>query len=263
VQFQWDADGANLFSQITGELYKTQAELGIALDNVIISHPNVQAQISDTGVITGLTADQGYDLAIKLNAGALPLALHERAAYSVDPTLGSDTLHWSLIAGLIGLAMIVVFMTVYYRLPGFVSCLALLVYGVVILMVFKLIPVTLSAAGIAGVVISTGMAIDANILIFERTKEELRAGHALGPAVDMGFHRAWLAIRDGHISAIITCIILIWFGRSFNALSVTGFAITLLIGLVMSLFTAMIVTRSFMHVVMLAPVAKVKRLFHS
>jgi preprotein translocase subunit SecD len=168
-----------------------------------------------------------------------------------------------LIAGLIGLAMIVVFMTVYYRLPGFVSCIALLVYGAVILMIFKLIPVTLSAAGIAGVVISTGMAIDANILIFERTKEELRAGHALGPAIDMGFHRAWLAIRDGHISAIITCIILVWFGKSFNALSVTGFALTLGIGVAMSLFTAMIVTRSFMHIVMLAPVSKVKWLFHS
>ena len=261
VQFQWDADGAKLFSQITGNLIGKP--LGIALDNVIISSPNVEAQISDTGVITGLTAAGASDLAIKLNAGALPLALHERSAYNVDPTLGKDTLHWSLLAGLIGLAMIFVFMTVYYRLPGFVSCIALLVYGAVILMIFKLLPVTLSAAGIAGVVISTGMAIDANILIFERTKEELRAGHALGPAIDMGFHRAWLAIRDGHISAIMTCIILVWFGRSFNAQSVTGFALTLLIGLVMSLFTAMIVTRSFMHVVMLAPVSKVKWLFHS
>jgi preprotein translocase subunit SecD len=261
VQFQWDTDGANLFSQITGSLIGKP--LGIALDNVIISSPNVEAQISDTGVITGLTSSEASDLAIKLNSGALPLTLHERAAYNVDPTLGKDTLHWSLIAGLIGLAMIVVFMTVYYRLPGFVSCIALLVYGAVILMIFKLIPVTLSAAGIAGVVISTGMAIDANILIFERTKEELRAGHALGPAIDMGFHRAWLAIRDGHISAIITCIILVWFGKSFNALSVTGFALTLGIGVAMSLFTAMIVTRSFMHIVMLAPVSKVKWLFHS
>jgi preprotein translocase subunit SecD len=261
VQFQWNTDGANLFSQITGNMIGKP--LGIALDNEIISSPNVQAQISDTGVITGLTASEAFDLAIKLNAGALPLALHERAAYNVDPTLGKDTLNWSLLAGLIGLAMIVVFMTVYYRLPGLVSCIALLVYGAVILMIFKLLPVTLSAAGIAGVVISTGMAIDANILIFERTKEELRAGHALGPAIDMGFHRAWLAIRDGHISAIITCIILVWFGRSFNALSVTGFALTLGIGVTMSLFTAMIVTRSFMHIVMLAPVSKVKWLFHS
>ena len=261
VHFQWGADGANLFSQITGNLIGKP--LGIALDNAIISHPTVEAQISDTGVITGLTLDQGKELAIKLNSGALPLTLHQRSAYNVDPTLGKDTLHRSLIAGLIGLAMIFVFMTFYYRLPGFVSCIALLVYGAVILMIFKLMPVTLSAAGIAGVVISTGMAIDANILIFERTKEELRAGLALGSAIDVGFHRAWLAIRDGHISTIISCVILVWFGRSFGALSVTGFALTLGIGVAMSLFTAMIVTRSFMRVVMLTPFAKMKQLFHS
>ena len=261
VAFEWNADGATLFSQITGRLIGKP--LGIFLDNELISRPNVQAQISAKGIIEGMTLAEAQRLAIQLNTGALPLTLHERAAYNVDPTLGKDTLHSSLIAGLIGLALILVFMTVYYRLPGFVSCIALLVYGVVILMVFKLLPVTLSAAGIAGVVISTGMAIDANILIFERTKEELRAGLALGSAIDVGFHRAWLAIRDGHISAIITCIILVWFGRSFNALSVTGFAITLLIGLLMSLVTSMIVTRSFMHVVMLTPVAKVKWLFHS
>ncbi len=261
VQFQWDTDGANLFSQITANLIGKP--LGIALDNAIISSPKVEAQISDTGVITGLTADEGYDLAIKLNTGALPLTLRERAASNVDPALGEDTLHWSLLAGLIGLAMIFVFMTVYYRLPGFVSCIALLVYAAVVLAIFKLLPVTLNAAGIAGVVISTGMAIDANILIFERTKEELRGGHALGPAIDMGFHRAWLAIRDGHISTIISCIILVWFGRSFGALSVTGFALTLGIGVAMSLLTAMIVTRSFMRIVMLTPVSKVKWLFHS
>ena len=261
VQFEWNADGATLFSQITGHLIGKP--LGIFLDNDLISYPTVQAQIGAKGIIEGMSLDDAQRLAIQLNTGALPLTLHERAASNVDPVLGQDTLHWSLIAGLIGLAMIFIFMIVYYRLPGFVSCIALLSYGAIILMMFKLLPVTLNAAGIAGVVISTGMAIDANILIFERTKEELRAGLVLGSAIDVGFHRAWLAIRDGHISAIITCIILVWFGRSFNALSVTGFALTLGIGVAMSLFTAMIVTRSFMHIVMLAPVSKVKWLFHS
>ena len=261
VQFEWNEDGATLFSQITGRLIGKP--LGIFLDNDLISYPTVQAQIGAKGIIEGMSLDEAQRLAIQLNTGALPLTLHERSAYNVEPTLGQDALHWSLIAGLIGLVMIVIFMTVYYRLPGFVSCIALLVYGAVILTIFKLVPVTLSAAGIAGVVISTGMAIDANILIFERTKEELRGGHSLSNAIDIGFHRAWLAIRDGHISAIISCIILVWFGRSFNAQSVTGFALTLGIGVAMSLFSSMIVTRSFMRVVMLAPFSKTMRLFHS
>jgi preprotein translocase subunit SecD len=261
VSFEWDSVGAELFSQITKRLIGK--ELGIALDNEIISHPVVQAQISDKGIIEGMTLDEAKALTIKLNTGALPLTLHEIRTQNIAATLGADSLHMSLLAGLIGLAMIFIFMTVYYRLPGFVSCIALLVYGVVVLAIFKLLPVTLSAAGIAGVVISTGMAIDANILIFERTKEELRAGHGLGPAIDIGFHRAWLSIRDGHISSIISSIILVWFGRSFGAVSVTGFALTLGIGVAMSLFTAMVVTRSFMHIVMLMPVSKVKWLFHS
>ncbi len=261
VQFEWNSEGAELFSQITGRLIGK--ELGIALDNEIISHPNVQAQIGERGVITGLTLDGARDLAIQLNTGALPITLHEIRTQNIAASLSENTLHDSLLAGLIGLFMIFIFMIAYYRLPGFVSCIALLVYGVVVLAIFKLLPVTLSAAGIAGVVISTGMAIDANILIFERTKEELRAGHALGPAIDIGFHRAWLSIRDGHISSIISSIILVWFGKSFGAVSVTGFALTLGIGVAMSLFTAMVVTRSFMHIVMLTPVSKIKWLFHS
>ena len=261
VHFEWNGDGATLFSQITGRLIGKP--LGIFLDNELISAPNVEAQIGAQGVITGMLLDKAERLSIQLNTGALPLTLHEIRTQNIDPTLGEDSLGKSLIAGMIGLAMIFVFMIIYYRLPGFVSCIALLVYGAVLLSIFKLVPVTLSAAGIAGVIISTGMAIDANILIFERTKEELRGGHSLANAIDIGFHRAWLAIRDGHISTIITCIILFWFGRSFGALSVTGFALTLGIGVAMSLFTAMIVTRSFMRVVMLTPLSKTMRLFHS
>jgi preprotein translocase subunit SecD len=261
VQFEWNADGATLFSQITGRLIGKP--LGIFLDNDLISYPNVQAQIGAKGIIEGMSLDDAERLSIQLNTGALPLSLHEIRTQNIDPTLGEDSLGKSLIAGLIGLALIFVFMIIYYRLPGFVSCIALIVYGAVLLSIFKLVPVTLSAAGIAGVIISTGMAIDANILIFERTKEELRGGQPLSSAIDKGFHRAWLAIRDGHISTILTCIILFWFGRSFGALSVTGFALTLGIGVAMSLFTAMIVTRSFMRVVMLTPLSKTMRLFHS
>jgi preprotein translocase subunit SecD len=146
-------------------------------------------------------------------------------------------------------------------LPGFISCIALLVYGATLLTIFKLVPVTLSAAGIAGVVVSMGMAIDANVLIFERMKEELRGGRSLGSAIEIGFSRAWLAIRDSNLSTIITCIVLFWFGNAFGAMSVTGFALTLGIGVVVSMLTAIIVTRAFMRTILYTPLAKSIKLF--
>jgi preprotein translocase subunit SecD len=261
VQFEWNADGATLFSQITGRLYPNKELLGIFLDNELISAPAVQAQIGAKGIIEGMTLAEAERLSIQLNTGALPLTLHEIRTQMVEPSLGESSLNWSFLAGIIGLALIFVFMTVYYRLPGFISCIALLVYGATLLTIFKLVPVTLSAAGIAGVVVSMGMAIDANVLIFERMKEELRGGRSLGSAIEIGFSRAWLAIRDSNLSTIITCIVLFWFGNAFGAMSVTGFALTLGIGVVVSMLTAIIVTRAFMRTILYTPLAKSIKLF--
>ena len=261
VQFEWNADGATLFSQITGRLYPNKELLGIFLDNELISAPAVQAQIGAKGIIEGMTLDEAERLSIQLNTGALPLTLHEIRTQMVEPSLGESSLNWSFLAGIIGLALIFVFMTVYYRLPGFISCISLLIYGAMLLTIFKLVPVTLSAAGIAGVVVSMGMAIDANVLIFERMKEELRGGRSLGSAIEVGFSRAWLAIRDSNLSTIITCVVLFWFGNAFGAMSVTGFALTLGIGVVVSMLTAIIVTRAFLRTILYTPLAKSIKLF--
>jgi preprotein translocase subunit SecD len=164
--------------------------------------------------------------------------------------LGQDSLRKSTIAGVIGLATIMLFMALYYRLPGVLADLALLVYAVLTFALFKLIPVTLTLPGIAGFVLSIGVAVDANVLIFERMKEELRAGRVLRQAIDLGFSRAWPSIRDSNLSTLITCVILYWFGASFGASIVKGFSLTLALGVLVSLFTAITVTRTFLHTVL-------------
>ena len=259
VQFEWNADGATLFSQITGRLIGKP--LGIFLDNELISYPKVEAQIGAKGIIEGMSLDEAERLSIQLNTGALPITLHEIRTQMVEPSLGQSSLNWSLLAGMIALALIFVFMTAYYRLPGFVSCISLLIYGAMLLTIFKLVPVTLSAAGIAGVVVSIGMAIDANVLIFERMKEELRGGRPLGSAMELGFSRAWPAIRDSNLTTIISCTVLFWFGNAFGAMSVMGFALTLGVGVVVSMITAIIVTRAFMRTILYTPLAKSIKLF--
>ena len=164
----------------------------------------------------------------------------------VDATLGADSLRKSLTAGLIGIACVAFFMIVYYRLPGLVATVALGIYAAILLAIFKLIPITLTLPGIAGFVISTGMAVDANVLIFERMKEELKRGLTINMAVQEGFHRAWPSIRDSNMSTFITCIILYWFGNTFGAFMVKGFALTLFLGVAISLFSAITITRTFL-----------------
>lgn len=244
VAFEWNSEGAVLFQQITTR--DLNKPISIFLDNELIETATVQAVISDKGVITGLTLDKGRQLAIQLNSGSLdaPLTVVQRT--DVDATLGADSLARSLRAGLIGIAIIILFMVFYYRLPGAVAAAALAIYGSLVLAIFKLIPVTLSLPGIAGFIISIGMAVDANVLIFERLKEELRAGRTLHRAVDEGFRRAWPSIRDSNVSTFITCAILYWFGSTFGAFMVRGFAITLFIGVAVSMFSAVMVTRTFM-----------------
>lgn len=250
VAFEWDEEGAVLFEQITKRnLHKP---LGIYLDDEPISWPTVQAVIEERGVITGLSMEEARTLAIQLNSGSLDVPLKIIQEQDVDATLGAYSIQKSLIAGAIGLALIVLFMVLYYRVSGFVAICALAVYGVLLLAIFKLVPVTLTLPGVAALILSIGMAVDANVLIFERMKEELRSGRTLGAAVETGFNRAWPAIRDSNITTFIACIVLYWFGGIPGAFMVRGFALTLFIGVALSMFSAIVVTRTFLRFVLRA-----------
>ena len=245
VLFQWNDEGAILFEQITERnLYKP---LGIFLDDELISAPTVEMIIGESGEITGLTLEEARLLAIQLNSGALDVPLTIIQQQDVDAILGADSIKKSLLAGEIGIALLLLFMVAFYRFPGVIASLALAIYGVLVLTIFKLVPVTLTLPGIAAFILSLGMAVDANVLIFERMKEELRGGRTLGAAIEAGFNRAWTAIRDSNISTFIICGILYWFGSYFAAASVMGFALTLFIGVAVSMFTAIVVTRTFLR----------------
>jgi preprotein translocase subunit SecD len=261
--FEWDETGAQLSKQITTRLL--QKQLAIYLgdeplrgeDGHIIA-PVVKAVIEDKGQIEGLSLADVQELKKVLNAGRIdvPLGRWVNGVFepsvplfekTVDATLGADSIKKSIRAAEIGIAVLLLFMILYYRLPGLLACLALGIYGVVILAIFKLIPITLTLPGLAGFIVSFGMAVDANVLIFERMKEELRGGRSLGAAVEAGFNRAWTAIRDSNITTFIACIVLIWLGGSLGAMMVRGFAITLFIGVAMSMFSAITVTRTFLR----------------
>jgi preprotein translocase subunit SecD len=250
VAFEFDDEGANLFEQITRRLIGKQ--LGIFLDGQLISAPTVQAVISRNGVITNMRLNEARTLAIQMNAGAVPVPIKIVEERTVDATLGADSVQKSVIAGELALLVVALFMIMYYRLPGLVATVALAIYSVTTLALFMLIPVTLTLAGIAGFILSIGMAVDANILIFERMREELRWGKSVNAAVRAGFDRAWTSIRDSNSSTLITCAILYWFGQNFGASLITGFALTLAIGVVVSLFTAIFVTRGLLTSLMSA-----------
>jgi len=248
VHFELTSEGAGLFAQITSRLIGRP--LGIFLDDAWISSPIVRSEIpGGSGVIENIgSLDEARRLSTLLNAGALPVSLEGPIIREdIDPTLGADSIRKSLIAGVVGLALVLAFMMLYYRLPGVLASGALLIYGVLVLAAFKLIPVTLTLAGIAAFILSIGMAVDANVLIFERLKEELRAGRTLGGAIEAGFNRAWAAIRDSNISTLITCLILWLMGRALAEPRVMGFALTLAIGVTLSMFTAIFVTRTFLR----------------
>ena len=249
VAFEWNTEGAKLFGEITTVLYNNGVNskpLGIFLDGSLVSQPTVQAVITNKGVITGVTLSKAKDMVNDLNSGSLDVPLTVIQQTDVDATLGADSLRKSLTAGLIGIACVAFFMIVYYRLPGLVATVALGIYAAILLAIFKLFNITLTLPGIAGFVISTGMAVDANVLIFERMKEELKRGLTIKMAVQEGFHRAWPSIRDSNISTFITCIILYWFGNTFGAFMVKGFAVTLFLGVAISLFSAITITRTFL-----------------
>ncbi|WP_322819520.1 protein translocase subunit SecD [Tepidiforma sp.] len=269
VNFETTGVGAQLMEQITTRALQYPSGdprrlLVVMLDGQILSQAEVQAVIRDRGQITGQpTFSEANTLSKQLNAGALPIPLRTVQASEVSATLGEDSVLASVKAGLVGMAAVMLFMVLYYRLPGLLASAALVVYTSVTLMIFKLVPVTLTLSGIAAFVLSVGMAVDANVLIFERLKEELRRGRTLNAAIDIGFRRAWLSIRDSNVSTLITCVILYWFGDQFGAALVKGFALTLAIGVLVSMFSAITVTRTFLKMVIGTPLAKSGFLFNA
>jgi preprotein translocase subunit SecD len=250
IAFELKSDSVQLFADFTGAHIKQY--LAIVLDKTVISAPSIDGKIDQgRGIISGnFTQDSANTLAVQLRYGSLPVPVKVVESRSVGPTLGAESVRRSVIAGIIGLVIVILFMTLYYRLPGIIAAVALIMYALVSLMLFKLIPVVLTLPGIAGFILSIGMAVDANILIFERLKEELRAGRTLHQAIDLGWQRAWSSIRDSNFSTLITCAILFIFGNNFGASMVKGFSVTLALGVLVSLFTAIIVTRTFLHVVL-------------
>ena len=262
VVFEWEGDGQALSEQVTRRLLGQR--MAIFLDNELLSAPIVNSVISDSGQITGLDFNRARELVDQLNAGALDVQLTVIQEQQVDATLGDDSVQRSVLAGEIGLLLVVLFMVLYYRVPGVLASLALVVYTALSLAIFKLIPVTLSLAGIGAFVLSVGMAVDANVLIFERMKEELRSGRSYVAAVDAGFSRAWPSIRDSNFTTLITCVILYVLGGgidlpllgSFEAPLVQGFALTLAVGVLVSMFTAITVTRTFLHALIGTPLGR-------
>ncbi|MCL6429984.1 MAG: protein translocase subunit SecD [Anaerolineae bacterium] len=247
IDFVLNPEGAKVFAE------HTRANVGkflaITMDGVVISCPQIQTGITEgQGRITGkFTLAEARALVVQLKYGALPVPLKVVERRTVGPTLGQDSVARTTRAGVIGLVVVLLFMLVYYRLPGALADLALIMYAMVTFALFKLIPVTLTLPGLTGFLLSVGMAVDANILIFERMKEELRHGRSLGSAIEAGFSRAWTSIRDSNLSTLITCCILFWFGSTYGASAVKGFAVTLFLGVVVSMFTAVTVTRTFIR----------------
>jgi preprotein translocase subunit SecD len=251
IGFTLKGNGVKIFGDFTTN--NVGKYLAIVLDKKVISSPVIQGPIpTGNGQITGrFTFDQANNLAIQLRYGSLPVPLKIVEHTTIGPTLGQDSVRKSIIAGAIGLGVVMLFMLLNYRLPGLLADIALSIYALVLFAIFKggtpLPPVTLTLPGTAGFILSVGVAVDANILIFERIKEELRAGRPLSLAIEAGFNRAWPSIRDSNFSTLITCGILFWFGSNFGASIVAGFALTLALGVVVSLFTAVLVTRTFLR----------------
>lgn len=250
IAFTLTPEGSQTFADYTTQ--NVGKILGIVLDKEVISTPRVESAITQgEGVITGsFTPESANALAVQLRYGSLPIPLKVITSSTVGPSLGQDSLQKSMIAGLIGLFVVMLFMGLFYRLPGVIADVALLCYALMTFALYKFIPVTLTLPGIAGFVLSIGVAVDANILIFERLKEELHAGRTLRQAIDQGWGRAWPSIRDSNLSTLITCGILFWFGSTYGASIVKGFSLTLAIGVLVSMFTAIIVTRTFLHLIL-------------
>jgi protein-export membrane protein SecD len=248
VTFRLKPEGSELFGDYTAA--NVGRQFAVVLDGQVVSAPNINEAIRggdvqiSAGGGAGFALTEARRLVNVLNYGALPFPIQEIRIDTLDPTLGAAFVNQSLLAGGIAIGLVILFMLIHYRLPGLVASIALIYYTIVVLAVFRLVPVTLTLAGIAGFVLSVGMAVDANILIFERTKEELRLGKSLPTAVEAGFNRAWNSILDSNVSSLITATILYLFGSSV----IRGFALVLIIGVLISMFTAITVTRTLLRV---------------
>ena len=265
--FEWNKEGSRLSGEITGRLIGEP--LGIFLsgepllgDDEKPIAPIIRSKITERGQIEGLSLNEATDLSQLLNAGRIPVPLTPIYDQTVSPILGADFIDMSIKAGIIGIILVMLFMIVYYRLSGVLASLALIFYGALVLALFKLIPVTLTLAGLGGFILSVGMAVDANVLIFERMKEEIRTGRTLGAAIEAGFNRAWMAIRDSNVTTFIVCGILYWIGNILVAgAPVKGFAVTLFLGVAVSMFTAIVVTRTLLRLFVGSRLAKRTSLF--
>jgi preprotein translocase subunit SecD len=270
LQFEWDEEGSKISEQVTGRLSINKDRMAIFDGDEALRGesgnpvaPTVQSTITDRGVIQGLSIQDAQRLSSQLNFGRLPIPLEIIYDQTISPILGADFVGMSVKAGIIGLLLVILFMTLYYRLSGFIAGIALVFYGILVLAIFKLWPgFTLTLAGLGGFILSIGMAVDANVLIFERMKEELRTGRTLGAAIEAGFSRSWTAIRDGNITTLIVCLRLFWLGSSIvSSAAVQGFALTLAIGVVASMATAIIVTRTLLRLFVGTSLAHRIRLF--
>jgi protein-export membrane protein SecD len=265
VDFVLKNDGPNSGAQLFAA--HTAANIGryfaVTLDGTVITAPSINSSIPNgqvqitAGTIGGFPAAEANELVTVLKFGSLPFPIQELSSEQISATLGEQFLNQSLLAGFLGIALVITFMLLYYRMPGLVAAFALIYYTLVVYAIFRLIPVTLTLAGIAGFVLSIGMAVDANILIFERMKEELRIGKSLPAAVEAGFNRAWNSILDSNVSSLITATILYAFGSSV----IRGFALVLILGVLTSMFSAIVVTRSIMRVLVRQEWARRARLF--
>ncbi len=270
VNIEFNERGTKAFGELTTEIYAKQQSSGIRdqiaiiLDGQELIAPVVNSPITaGTAIIQGgdFTLERVKDLALLLESGRLPVPIQLLQERDVDAMLGADSLKKSVIAGTAGLSLVLLFMILYYRVPGLIASLSLLIYAMIVLTIFKMLPITLTLSGVAAAILSIGMAVDANILIFERMKDELRTGRTMLSSINIGFNRAWPAIRDGNVSTLITCAILYWFSDQLGATIVQGFAITLAVGVAVSMFTAITVSRTFMRVVTLTPISRNVRLF--
>lgn len=274
VDIEWNSEGAVIFDQIAARLhnpagegggYSFQYVLGIFLDQKLLSAPQIISQnYQGRGTISGsFTVEKARETATLLKSGSLPMPIGTPIFQDkVSATLGAEFVDKSIIAGIIGLALVIIFMVAYYRIPGLMASLALIFYGTLTLAIFKLWPVTLSLGGIGGFIVSMGIAVDANVLIFERMKEEFRMGRTLGAAIEAGFHRAWSAIWDSNVTTFIACIILYWLGSAaMHNAAIIGFAVTLFVGAIVSMFTAVLVTRTLLRAIGGTGLAKHPALF--
>ena len=253
VNLQFNDRGSGIFAELTRRISTAEAQvtkrIAIIMDDRQLLAPVARAHIRDgrTQITGNFNREEARTLSIQIESGRLPVPLKLIQESDVDALLGSESLKNSLLAGLVGLGLVFVFMVIYYRMAGVVAAFALVFYTVVVLAVFKMIPITLELAHIGGFILSIGMAVDANILIFERMKEEVRIGRTLASSMEVGFGRAWPAIRDSNISTMITCLVLLWFGDRLGGGLVTGVAISLFIGVAVSMFTAVVVSRNLLQ----------------